>query len=354
MKIGVALSGGKDSALAAALLAREGHQVTGYHLLLPPARYAAIPPEEQSAAVREVGQRLGVVIRVIDGREAFQREIMGAFVAAYRSGETPNPCVRCNRLFKFGLLFDAARDDGCQRLATGHYARLEAGARPRLKKPLPPLRDETYFLFDILPERLSRLLFPLGELSPDVIRQLFRELLPGFVPLPVSREACFLSRSGLRRFLADNIPKPGRPGEIVNRAGKVLGVHPGCHFYTVGQRKGLNSASGKKGPLYVLRVIPETNRVVVGEKPDLLARRFSAVRPNWLSIPPPEDSFTAQTKIRYTHPAAKALITPREDGGLEVEFADSQEAPTPGQAAVFYQNDILLGGGWIKKFRGHI
>lgn len=348
MKIGVALSGGKDSSLAAALLAREGHQVVGYHLLLSPERYSSVPPSVQAGKVREIGGRLGIEVRFIDGREAFRREVMDAFAASYRAGETPNPCVTCNRLFKFGLLFDEAETDGCSRLATGHYARADAGGRPRLLKPIPPHRDETYFLFAIPPGRLDRLLFPLGGLQPDRIGKLFRELLPGFVPLPVSQEACFLSRTGLRRFLGESLPRPEKPGEIVDRSGRVLGEHPGYHFYTVGQRKGLSSASGKQGPLYVIRVVPESNRVVVGDKSDLLARRFRAVRPNWLSIPPPDKPFSAGTKIRYTHPEAESLITPRADGALEVEFASPQEAPTPGQAAVFYRDDILLGGAWIK------
>lgn len=352
MKVGVALSGGKDSSLAAALWRRAGHQVIGYHLLLSPERYSPLPLEEQLDTVRALGERLEIETRIIDGREDFRKEVMDAFAGAYATGETPNPCVVCNRLFKFGLLFDAARKDGCDRVSSGHYARVIPGAPPVLKKPLPPLRDETYFLFDILPDRLNRLLFPLGETSPGEIKRLTRELLPDFIPLPISQEACFLSRFGLRRFLEDNLPRPEKTGEIVDLAGKVLGKHPGCHFYTVGQRKGLSSASGKKGPLYVLRVIPEKNRVVVGGKADLLARRLRAIRPNWLSITPPGKPFTAQTKIRYTHPGAEARISPQEDGELEIEFATPQETPTPGQAAVFYRNDILLGGAWIRKVYG--
>ncbi len=351
MKIAVALSGGKDSALAAALLAREGHEVTGYHLLLSPEPYSPVPPDDQEAAARQLGERLEIEVRVIDLRREFRKEVMDAFTAAYQSGETPNPCVVCNRLFKFGALFEAAREAGCSRLASGHYARMVPGKPPVLKKPLPPRRDETYFLFDILPERLGRLLFPLGEISPGEAARLARELLPDLIPLPVSREACFLSRSGLKGFLRENLPGRGEKGEIVDRKGKVLGEHPGSEFYTVGQRKGLSSASGKKGPLYVLRLIPEENRVVVGGKNDLLARRIWAVRPNWLSIPSPEKPFTARTKIRYTHPGAEARITPRGEEELEIEFAVPQEAPTPGQAAVFYRRDVLLGGAWI--IRGH-
>ncbi len=350
MKIGVALSGGKDSSLVAALLRRDGHRVIGYHLLLSPDRYGPLPLKEQIAGVQRLGERLGIETRIIDGREDFAGEVMAEFVRSYAAGETPNPCVLCNRLFKFGLLFEAAREDGCDRVATGHYARVVPGEPPVLKQPLPPRRDETYFLFDILPERLHRLLFPLGEISPGEAKRRADELLTDFVPLPVSREACFLSRTGLKSFLEENLPPRAGRGEIVDGEGKVLGEHPGTEFYTVGQRKGLSSASGKKGPLYVLRVIPEENRVVVGGKADLLTRRIRAGRSNWLSIPAPDGPFTARTKIRYTHPGAEALITPRGDGGLEIEFAVPQEAPTPGQAAVFYREDTLLGGAWIRNY----
>ncbi len=235
-------------------------------------------------------------------------------------------------------------------MATGHYARVIPGEPPLLARPLGLLRDETYFLFDILPERLHRLLFPLGEIDPGEAKRRAEELLPGFTPLPVSREACFLSRGGLKSFLRENLPPRDGQGEIIDQGGNILGEHPGTEFYTVGQRKGLSSASGKKGPLYVLRVSPETNRVVVGEKSDLLARRIRAARPNWLSIPPPEGPFAARTKIRYTHPGAEARITPQPDGELEIEFSEPQEAPTPGQAAVFYRGDTLLGGAWIRNY----
>ncbi|MFH1037052.1 MAG: tRNA 2-thiouridine(34) synthase MnmA [PVC group bacterium] len=349
MKIGVALSGGKDSSLAAALLLGEGHQVTGFHLLLCPDEYAPIPPENQLAAVRRLCGMLGIGLRVIDARADFRREIMEPFVAAYRAGKTPNPCVLCNRIFKFGRLFQAALEDGCDLLASGHYARVTGGERPQLKKPLDPRKDESYFLFDLPPGRLSRLFFPLGELALEEIRKISRELLPEFIPLPVTQEACFLSRPGLRRFLEEYIPRPEEPGEIIDQAGKVLGGHPGCHYYTVGQRRGLSSASGRKGPLYVLRVIPDTNQVVVGEKADLRSSRLRATGPNWLSIPPPAGPLTAVTKIRYTHPGAEALITPQPDNTLEIEFAVPQEAPAPGQAAVFYRDNTLLGGAWIEE-----
>ncbi len=349
LKIGVALSGGKDSSLAAALLQRDTHQVIGYHLLLCPEEYASIPIAEQLASVRRVCGMLGIGLEVIDARDDFRREVMDPFVTAYREGKTPNPCVFCNRIFKFGVLLDAALRDGCDYLASGHYARISPEPHPRLKKPIGAGRDESYFLFELPSDRLKYLLFPLGELMSDEIRRLSGELLSGYVPLPVSQEACFLTVPGLKSFLRKNLPGPGEPGEIIDTRGNTLGEHPGYHFYTVGQRKGLSSASGRKGPLYVLRIIPNRNQVVVGDKDDLLSSRLRAIGTNWLSIPPPLEAITATTKIRYSHPGEEALIVPRPDGRLDIEFSTPQEAPTPGQAVVFYQEDTLLGGAWIEE-----
>ena len=349
MKIGVALSGGKDSSLVAALLVQEGHQVEGYHLLLCPDEYSSSPIEDQLTTIRHLCDRLDIRLNVIDARIDFQRRIMDTLVSSYREGKTPNPCVLCNRLFKFGLLLDTARQDACDLVASGHYARVTRNQHLQLKRPIDPGRDESYFLFDLNPEQLSFLNFPLGELMLDEIKILLEDLLPEFEPLAVSQEACFLSRSGLKRFLDDKLIQQDCPGDIVDLTGRKLGEHPGYHYYTVGQRKGLSSASGKKGPLYVLRIIPETNQVVVGDREDLTSNRLLAVRPNWLSIPPPNKPIRVKAKIRYAHPEAEAIVTPIPEEQLLVEFLSPQEAPTPGQAVVFYRDDILLGGAWIEE-----
>ena len=347
MKIGVALSGGKDSSLVAALLARDGHQVEGYHLLLCPDEYASSPIEDQLTTIRQLCDLLDIRLNVIDARDDFRREIMDALVSSYRAGKTPNPCVLCNRLFKFGVLLDTARGDGCDLVASGRYARVIRNKHLLLKRPIDPGRDESYFLFELTPEQLSFLSFPLGELMLDQIRTLPKKLLPGFEPQPISQEACFLSRSGLKRFLKDRLVQPDSPGDIVDLNGDKLGEHPGYQYYTVGQRKGLSSASGKKGPIYVLRIKPETNEVVVGDKDDLVSNRLLAVRPNWLSISPPDKPIQVKAKVRYTHPEADALVTPLPDNKVQVEFTSQQETITPGQAIVFYRDDVLLGGAWI-------
>ncbi len=345
MKVGVALSGGKDSSLAAALFLREGHQVLGLHLLLCPEEHTAIPAQEQVERVEELARRLGIELRVVDARKRFKREVIAPFRQAYLQGRTPNPCVLCNRLFKFGLLFDVARQNGCDFLASGHYARRAGDC---LKKSSDPERDESYFLFELPRRILPRIIFPLGERREAENLKLREKFLPGYDPLPVSQEACFLARDGLKTFFERDGSFPDRPGPIVNRSGEVLGEHPGYRYYTVGQRKGLSSASGKKGPLFVIRVIPEENRVVVGDKADLYSTRLIAFHPNWVSIEEPTGPLRVRARIRYTHPGGEALVRPLSEKRVEVEFSEPQEAVTPGQGVVFYRDDILLGGAWIE------
>ena len=347
MKIGVALSGGKDSSLAAALLLREGNEVVGYHLLLCPEKYALPPAEEQLAAVINIARRLAIKLEVIDARKEFSRVVIGDFLKAYRRGRTPNPCVLCNRDFKFGLLLRRVLGDGCEKVASGHYARVGEGKRYSLKKGVDPERDETYFLFQLSRQLLRHLLFPLGEREQTENRKLAEELLPGAAFLPPTQEACFLARVGPRRFLEEKFPSPPGAGDIIDKKGKKLGEHPGYQYYTIGQRKGLSSASGKKGPLFVTEIIPGKNQVMAGSKEDLLSSSLTASRVNWISLPGLSGPLSVRAKIRYTHSSAEATVTPLSGSRVAVEFARPQEAVTPGQAVVFYQDDLLLGGAWI-------
>lgn len=351
MKVGVALSGGKDSSLVAALLLREGHEVLGLHLLLCPEEYASIPSQEQLERVEDLARRLEIELRVVDARKRFSREVIAPFKEAYLRGKTPNPCVLCNRLFKFGLLLDVARRNGCDQLASGHYARREGDGPCLLKKNSDPERDESYFLFQLPRKTLPWIVFPLGERREAENLELGKKLLPGYTPLPISQEACFLTSWGLKRFLGRDSSSSDRPGPIVNRSGEKIGEHPGYRYYTVGQRKGLSSASGKQGPLFVLRVIPEENQVVVGDKEDLLSSRLVACFPNWVSIDAPSGPIQVQAKIRYNHPGGEALVKPLSEGRIEVEFSRPQQAVAPGQGVVFYRDDILLGGAWIEESR---
>jgi tRNA-specific 2-thiouridylase len=347
MKIGVALSGGRDSSLTAALLRKEGHEVAAFHLLLSPADSSPVSRERQIRAVEELSSRLGIRLTVLDLAARFEAEIIAPFLAEYDRGRTPSPCVFCNPLFKFGYLLEAVLAAGCARLASGHFARVVPGERPLLKKNLDPIRDESYFLHRLDARRLSRALLPLGEIPQAETDRLTAELLPGFQPLPSSVEACFLGAGRFGDFL--RLRRPLRPGEIVDKEGRVLGVHPGHQLYTIGQRRGLSSASGKKGPLYVTAVDTGNNRVVVGNKADLLSSSLIAREPNWIAIDPPDKPLRALAKIRYTHLGAEAEVIPLASGEIKVVFDRPQEAITPGQAVVFYRGDVVLGGAWIEK-----
>jgi tRNA-specific 2-thiouridylase len=298
-------------------------------------------------AVEELSARLGIGLTVIDLTAHFEEEIIAPFLAEYERGRTPSPCVSCNPRFKFGYLLEAALAAGCDRLASGHFARVDCADRALLKKNRDPLRDESYFLHRLLRRQLSRMILPLGEISLRETERLTAELLRGFEPLPSSAEACFLGARKLGDFLRLRLVP--RPGEIVDKEGRVLGEHPGYQFYTIGQRRGLGSASGKRGPLFVLAVDPERNRVVAGGKADLLSSRLLARDPNWIAIDPPDNPVRAVAKIRYTHAGAPATIHPLASGRIEVVFDRPQEAITPGQAVVFYDGDIVLGGAWIEE-----
>ncbi len=333
--------------MSAALLLREGREVVAFHLLLCPDEYAAFPAETQLAAVRQLSRIIGIDLKIIDAREEFRRRIITPFRDSYRRGETPSPCILCNRFFKFGLLLEKARQAGCDRLASGHYARTgrSRAGRYLLKRSNFPGHEESYFLCRLGQEQLEALLFPLGDITPEEKVRVLEEEFSRFPFLPTTQEACFLNRVGLKEFLG---AAAAHSGDIINQQGEKLGKHPGYQYYTVGQRKGLSSASGKKGPLYVIRVVPELNQVVVGEKKDLLSRRLEAVQPNWISIPELKEEMSVQAQIRYTHPPAPAVIRPGPDQSVEVEFRDPQESITPGQAVAFYRGDTMVGGAWIR------
>jgi len=340
--VGVALSGGKDSSLAAALLLREGHRVRGYHLRL---YSGGKDGAAQEAALRELAFRLKIPLFVLDLREEFREGVIDPFLAEYRRGRTPNPCALCNLCFKFGRLFTQALADGCDYVATGHYARAEEGL---LKTNSSPERDESYFLALLPRERLRRLLLPLGCFCDREVSRLRDELLPGFQPSPVSQEACFLAGQSLRDFLRRQLPQAFRPGEIVSAGGKVLGQHQGTCGYTIGQRRGLSSASGRGGPYYVIGIEPEKNRIVVGRRRDLLAVGMEVRGTTWNGIANPNGPFRALVRIRHTHNPVGAEIFPRGEGRTDVVFERPQSAVTPGQLAVFYREDAVLGAGWIE------
>jgi tRNA-specific 2-thiouridylase len=340
-RIAVALSGGLDSSVAAALLKKAGWQVLGVHLLLPGARSS---PEDLLAVV----DKIGLELIELDIQEEFQRLVIDYFVKEYCCGSTPNPCVRCNEQIKFGRLFDFLQELDIDYLATGHYVRL--GQLPAGQVGLccgaDPKKDQSYFLHRLNPKILSRLVFPVGGLRKSQVRDLSRELgLEIYLNRPESQEICFIPQGKYSDFFkAHGVKGLNRSGEIVDREGQVLGRHQGLECYTVGQRQGLR-LNGPY-PHYVLELLPETNRLMVGRRADLFAPGLIAAQLNWL-ITPPTEPLAARARIRYRHPGIDCQIRPLSENRVEVVFAQPQSAITPGQAVVFYQDDLVLGGGWI-------
>ncbi len=355
----VAMSGGVDSSVAAWMLRQAGYECIGVFMrvgtLQPVAHDCALEPRRRlrhgccsaSDAIdaRAVAGRLGIPFYALNFEPDFGRIIDG-FVREYAAGRTPNPCIRCNIEIKFGKLLEYADLLGARYVATGHYARLlrESGP-PRLARAANRAKDQSYVLFGIRREVLDRCLFPLGEV-PDKrqVRQIAERLGLRVHDKPDSQEICFVPDHDYRRLLRERAPEALRPGPIVDTAGHVLGQHAGLGAYTVGQRRGLGIAAGV--PLYVLRLDVEHNTLVVGTKQQVRSRTLTARDVNWL-VDPPAGPRRVQVKIRHMHTPADATLTPDGDGCVRVEFDQPQEAVTPGQAAVFYEGDVVLGGGWI-------
>jgi len=338
--IAVALSGGVDSAVAAALLQQQGHRLVGLTMTL-------LPDAADSAAAEQVADCLNIPLHRIDLTSAFEQQVITPFVTCYLNGETPNPCVRCNRLIKFGLLLEQARALGADFLATGHYARLvrDADGQAHLYAASDLRKDQSYFLATVGEAALQRSLFPLGEMSgKDEVRQLAERFGLPVAASKDSQDVCFLPESGYVPFVETRGADPAAKGLIVHRSGKLLGRHNGFWRYTVGQRKGLGIAWSE--PLYVLEINAARNRVVVGEQQYLYASGLLADQTVWLGAPP-EHLFEAQCKIRYRHAPVPCRVEPQDGAGMRVFFQEPQRAVTPGQTVVIYQGDEVLGAGRI-------
>ena len=340
-KVAVALSGGVDSAVAAALLQRQGLDLQGVHLRLSP---LAPPPDR----VEALAQYLGIPLTVLDLQAEFAREVMDYFVSEYARGRTPNPCVRCNAAIKFGYLWEYLKKDGVTHLATGHYARrnLDDHGVPGLFRGVDRRKDQSYFLSRLPLSLLPHLLFPLGQMTKEEVRRLSHEAgLPVRENQPESMELCFIPTGNYQDFLKARRGIEGSPGDFVDSRGRLLGRHRGVESYTVGQRRGLGIPA--REPFYVIEIQPETNRVVLGHREELLSPGLTASGMNWL-ITPPAGEIEAAAVIRYRHPGVRARITPQGDGSVQVAFATPQSAVAPGQAVAFYDGDRVLGGGWIE------
>jgi tRNA-uridine 2-sulfurtransferase len=363
--IAVAMSGGVDSSTVAAMLRAEGHTVVGLTMQLWNQRRLAghegMPEAVQGRCcslddvydARRVAQTIGIPYYVVNHEERFEREVVRPFVEDYLSGRTPIPCSLCNNHLKFDQLLIVARQIGADTLATGHYARVEFDenrGRWLLKRPADLAKDQTYFLFGLTQEQLSRTIFPLGGMTKPEVRELARKLGLALAEKPDSQEICFVPGGDYKRFLDAYLAEQGEllpdtSGELVTTTGQVIGEHHGIHNFTVGQRKGLGVATGS--PLYVIQLKGDSGQVVVGNNEDLYSRTLRAKRVNLIAVDQVKQPMRVTVKIRHRHDPAPATLEQSGADELQVTFDQPQRAITPGQASVFYEGDVVLGGGWI-------
>ena len=344
MKIAVAMSGGTDSSVTAALLKQEGHDVIGVTMKLT-------DNENNQNAIeyaRQAAAKMDIPHHVVDLRDIFERVIIVDFCREYSLGNTPNPCILCNRYIKFGILWEKAKELGAESLATGHYACIEQdkkSGRYLLKKGKDRQKDQSYFLYRLAQEQLARTIFPIGNLTKETVKKKANELKLTSVKRPESQEICFIPGVDYISFLKDNATTLPPAGPILDVEGNVLGQHEGIAFYTIGQRKGLGITSAK--PLYVIDIEPTKNAVIVGSKAQTYSDVLIADSLNWIDGTMPEKPTKMNASIRYRHEGAEAEVSQRSEDSVYVKFAEPQMAVTPGQAVVFYEDDNVIGGGTI-------
>jgi tRNA-uridine 2-sulfurtransferase len=367
--IAVAMSGGVDSSTVAAMLRAEGHNIIGLtmqlwnqrrlagHEGMPEAVTGRCCSLDDVYDARRVAQQIGIPYYVVNHEERFERDVVRPFVEEYLSGRTPIPCSLCNNHLKFDQLLIVARQIGAERVATGHYARVsyhETRKRWLLRRPADLSKDQTYFLFGLTQDQLSRTLFPLGEMTKPEVRALARQHGLALAEKPDSQEICFVPGGDYKRFIDAYLAEqgeslPSTAGELVTTSGEVIGEHSGIHNFTVGQRKGLGVATGS--PLYVIQISGAQRQVIVGGDEHLYSRTLRAKRVNLISVDDLREPMRVAVKIRHRHEPALAVIErPGDrtgDDEILVTFDQPQRAITPGQAAVFYDGDVVVGGGWI-------
>ncbi len=343
-KVFVAMSGGVDSSAVAYLLLKEGYEVCGITMQLIPGEASVMND------AREVAKLLGIPHYLCDLEDIFQEEVLDYFCQEYLAGRTPNPCIVCNRAIKFGALWKSARALGADYLATGHYVRVNYDDLLRrwvLRKGLDSGKDQSYVLYNLTQDILPYLKFPLGGYQKEDVRKVIEDAGLPIAGKKESQEICFIPDDDYRGFLKRNVPQMTRSGVIHDVEGKPVGEHPGVANFTIGQRRGLGLSLGY--PAYVLEIDPVKNILVVGKKEDLIAKGLIAKDLNWIALKSLDKPSQARVKIRYSSTPAEAILIPQRDGDVKVEFSHPQKAVTPGQSAVFYNEDLVLGGGVIHK-----
>ena len=364
-RLAVAMSGGVDSSTVAAMLHERGQSIIGLtmqlwnHRRLPqlqsdgPTQHRCCSPDDIYDS-RRVAEHFGFPFYVVNFEREFEETVIRPFANAYLEGRTPIPCTLCNNHVKFDQLLATARQIGVEKIATGHYARIRFNpdtGRHELLRARDEAKDQSYFLFGLTQEQLSRAEFPLGELSKQDVREIARHLAVPVAEKPESQEICFVPSGNYVRFIESyfqeqRAPLVDDPGEIVSTSGEVLGRHKGLRHYTVGQRRGLGFATGRS--TYVVQIDRATNRLIVGEDASLHKTICEVRNVNWIAFATPPESIDARVRIRHRHEAAEAIIDPLSHDTARVTFREPQRAITPGQAAVFYSGERVLGGGWIR------
>jgi len=362
MRVVVAMSGGVDSSVAAAVLAEQGHEVIGLSMQLYDQReghaaFGTCCTIDDLHDARRVASALGIPHYIVNFERQFEDHVVSNFVNEYLAGRTPIPCAHCNSDLKFASLLDRARAFGADVVATGHYARVErhADGSYRLRRGADDDKDQSYFLFSLTQPQLAGASFPVGAWRKDDVRAYARARALPVADKADSQEICFVPDGDYARFVETRASEggsgtAGRPGAVVDRAGQVLGHHGGVHRFTVGQRKGLGLSTGV--PLYVLALRPHDRTVVVGPREALEDTRLRATRVNWIAGDPPTGSLQVKAQIRHRHRPAPARVRALADDRAELEFDTPQSAIAPGQAVVFYDDDTVVGGGWIESGGG--
>jgi tRNA-specific 2-thiouridylase len=351
-RVVVAMSGGVDSSVAAWFLKEEGYDVIGATMCIGVSeggtgRCCGVSDIEDA---RRVAIQLGISFYVFNLREEFEREIVQYFCEEYRKGRTPNPCILCNEKIKFGFFLKRAQELKVDLISTGHYARLtfdENGKQYLLKKGVDRRKDQSYVLFSLTQEQLQHTLFPLGTYRKEEIRSKALQLGLPVHDKPESQEVCFIQDASYHSFLSERLKETIEPGPILDKDGNILGRHMGIPFYTIGQRRGLRLSKGR--PLYVTGIDREKNAIRVGGEEEVFRDTFIVDSIHWIKKEEMISPLSAQVKIRYNHPGSEAILSQKGEDEMEVVFKSPQKAITPGQAAVFYEGDTVLGGGWIKE-----